>query len=191
MTSKKVEPPVTPDGQQASVAALEAAAKAKATFDWATLPVAVPMPNKQVVTAIKVDVLASVPEPIRQRMEASLTINTERVKAKTTTAAKRPRVDYHWELQPVTNEEMGAAFVKLATKYAKYRPADKDIPHIGPTSPKGQITVRAGAPNHYRKLTDGTYEQCDKSTEGAFYGVRYSARPFEQRQDAKALPGTS
>lgn len=191
MAPKKADIPVTPDGQQASVAALEAAKAAKPTYDWATLAPAVAMPNKPVVSAIKVDVLASVPEPIRMRVEASLTINTERVKAKASSSAKRARVDYHWDCQQVTDDKMGAEFVKLATKYAKYRPSAHDIPHKAPTSPPGQITVRAGAPGHYRKGEDGVPVSCEPTDEGAFYGVRYSARPFEQRQDTKALPGTS
>lgn len=166
-------------------------ATAKPSFDWGTLAAPVAMPNKPTPSTIKVDVLATVPEPIRQRVEASLTINTERVNAKAKSTAKRARVDYHWECQPVTDEAMGAEFVKLATKYAKYRPSDKDIPHAGPTSPKGQITVRAGAPGHFRKGEDGAPVACAADADGAFYGVRYSARPFEQRNDSARMPGTA
>jgi hypothetical protein len=172
------------------VAAIEAAKAAKPAFDWGAMPAAIPMPSKPVVVAIKVDVLTSVPEPIRQRLEASLTINTERVNAKAGSKSSRPRVDYHWDIQQVTDDKMGAEFVKLSAKYAKYRPSDKDVPHAGPTSPKGQITFRAGNVGHYRKATDGTYITCAADAEGAFYGVRYSARPREQRSDAQRLPGT-
>lgn len=176
----------TPDGNGP-----ELEATSKKGFDWAALAAPVAMPNKLNPGAIKVDVLATVPEPIRQRVEVSLAINAERVAAKATSTATRPRVDYHWECQPVTDEAMGAEFAKLATKYAKYRPSDKDIPHAGPKSPKGQITVRCGNPGHFVKGEDGVPVACSESTEGAFYGVRYSARPFEQRQDAARVPGTA
>lgn len=188
----RTAPPKTADGQQASVAAIEdAASKTKAEFDWSALATPVTMANKATPSAIKVNVIETVPDAIRQRAESSLTINTERVKATKGSNAKRARVDYHWELQAVTDAAMGEQFVKLITKYAKYRPADADVPHAGPNSPKGQVTARCGTPGHYRKTEDGEYLNTTKDTAGAFYGVRYSVRPFEQRGDKARLPGTA
>jgi hypothetical protein len=164
----------------------------KATFDWGTLDAPHAMATKQSTPGtIKVKVLETVPEPIRQRAEQSLTINTERVKAVANSTAKRPRIDYHWDLQPVPDTETGDKFVKLVTKYAKYRPADQEIPHAGPASPKGQVTARCGNVGHYRKVSDGEYVACADTAEGAFMGVRYSVRPHEQRTTTARLPGTA
>src|SRR5215469_9929569 len=96
---------------------------------WAELAPAVAMPTKQGFTGISIDVLAKVPEPIRQRAESSLTVNAARVAAKAGSTAKRVHVNYHWDLQPVSTRQLGEEFAKLLTKYAKYRPADKPIPH--------------------------------------------------------------
>lgn len=190
--AKTATPPVTPTGQQASVAAIEAAADGKpATFDWSTLAAPVVMATKTSFSGVKVNVLESVPAPIRERAEASLTINTERVKAKPKGNAKRARVDYHWSLQQVPDLATGEQFIKLLAKYAKYRPADGDIPHAGPTSPKGQVTARTGDTRHFRKVADDEYVACEATTAGAFLGLRYSVRPFEQRADAARLPGTA
>lgn len=174
---------------QAEAAAAQAT---PAAFDWGTLDAPHAMATKQSTPGtIKVKVLETVPEPIRQRAEQSLTINTERVKAVANSTAKRPRIDYHWDLQPVPNTETGDKFIKLITKYAKYRPADQEIPHAGPASPKGQVTARCGNVGHYRKLNDaGEYVACDEKAEGAFMGVRYSVRPAEQRT-TKRLPGSA
>jgi hypothetical protein len=176
----------TPDGNGPE---LESSAKPR--FDWAALSVPVTMANKTTPSDIKVNVLETVPDPIRQRAEQSLTINVERVKAVASSTAKRPRIDYHWELQAVADKAMGDEFVKLIGKYAKYRPSDKDIPHAGPNSPKGQVTARCGDPGHYRKMEDGQYVTTDPKHADAFMGVRYSVRPFEQRGDRARLPGTA
>jgi hypothetical protein len=163
----------------------------KTITDWSTLAAPVAMANRQGPSGIKVNVLESVPAPIRERAEASLTINAERVKAKASSSAKRARIDYHWQLQAVADQAMGEQFVKLITKYAKYRPSEGDIPHAGPTSPKGQVTARTGNVDWFRKIADGEYVQTAKTTEGAFMGVRYSVRPFEQRGDTARLPGSA
>lgn len=190
--ARTTTPPVTTDGQQASVAAIEVAAAAKAPeFDWDKLPEPVAMPNKTVPTTITANVLETVPEPIRKRAEASLAINTKRVAAKAASTAKRARVDYHWDLQPVTDAKMAEAFDKLITKYAKYRPADKPVPHAADDAPKGQVTARTGDPGHFRKDSDGNWAACAAGDDGATYGLRYSVRPFEQRQDATRLPGSA
>lgn len=182
--------PVTPDGRQASVAAIEAAAAAaKPVFDWSELAAPVAMPNKPVTTPKKVDVLAEVPEPIRQRIEHSLMKTVARYAAKADSKAKRVRVDPYWSIQPVPDEERGAEFVKLATRYAKYRPADKEVPHADPESPKGQITVRCGAVTRYRQTDSGPVASPDAKPEESFLGVRFSARPFEGRKDTAKTPG--
>lgn len=163
----------------------------KTLTDWSTLAAPVTMDNKQGASGIKVNVLESVPAPIRERAEASLTINAERVKARASSSAKRARVDYHWQLQPVADLAMGEQFVKLITKYAKYRPSEGDIPHAGPTSPKGQVTARCGPVGHYRKVADDEYVISSAGAASAFVGVRYSVRPFEQRGDTARLPGSA
>lgn len=158
--------------------------------DWSTLAAPVVMATRQGPSAIKVNVLETVPEPIRQRAEASLTINVERVKAASKSAAKRARVDYHWELQQVPTMAMGEGFTKLITKYAKYRPAEGEIPHASGNSPRGQVTARCGAVGHFRKTADGEYEACAATADGAFIGLRYSVRPFENRKDTARAPGS-
>jgi hypothetical protein len=94
-------------------------------------------------------------------------------------------------LQAFGDKDTGEKFVKMLTKYAKYRPSEGDIPHAGPTSPKGQVTVRTGDVRHYRKVADDEYVATEPATEGAFWGVRYSVRPLEQRGDTARLPGTA
>lgn len=159
--------------------------------EWDDLPAPVVMPNTAGAGVAKVDVLATVPEPIRMRAESNLAINTQRVAAKASTEANRPRVDYHWDLQRVTTEEQGAAFAEFLVKYAKYRPNIKDIPHRGEHSPMGQITARPQAPAWYRITEAGLPIATTKDAPGAFLGVRYSVRPFEQRKDSNRLPGTA
>lgn len=186
----------TPAGDTAAreAAAAEAAAAADGKpdgFDWSTLAAPVVMDTKQGPGGIKVNVLETVPAPIRQRAEASLTINVERVKAKPKGDAKRARVNYHWELQQLPDAATGEQFIKLITKYAKYRPVDGDIPYSGPTSPKGQVTARTGSVNHYRKDSADEYVICDANAAGATLGVRYSVRPFEQRSDTARVPGSA
>jgi hypothetical protein len=189
-------PPRTPTGQQASVAAIEQAAANKPPPDapadpWAALSAPLAMPTKAPFSGVKVNVLETVPEPIRMRAEASLAINAARVAKKADSTAKRSRVDYHWDVQPFALEATAATFIKLITKYAKYRPSDVAIPHASPDSPKGQVTARCGAIGHYIKGEDGTATATDPATPGAFIGVRYSVRPFEQRSDSQRVPGTA
>jgi hypothetical protein len=181
-------PEVTPGTGTPDTGAGDAKADA---IDWGTLDAPIAMPARNTFSGIKVDVIKGVPEPLRQRAESQLVINTERVKAAASSTAKRSRVDYHWDLQRVTTSDMGDQFVKLLTKYAKYRPAEGDIPHSGPNVAKGQVTARCGATGHFVKDSDGHYVAADKDAEGAIMGVRYSVRPFEQRGDTQRLPGTA
>lgn len=160
-------------------------------FSWDQLAAPIPMPVRATTGSIKVNVLESVHEAIRRIAEASLTINTARVAAKATSTAQRPRVNYHWDVQPIPSKEWGAKFVKALGKYAKYRPSEGDIPHASPDVAKGQVTVRTGEPMTYTH-TDGQEPlACPEGTEGAFWGVRYSVRPLEQRGDAHRLPGSA
>jgi hypothetical protein len=191
MAVKTESRPTVAAMRSAADAAEQAVSARPDTHDWSALAEPVTMQPRTTFSGVKVNVLETVPEPIRQRAEASLTINAERVKAKAKSDAKRARVDYHWSLQRVTDKAMGEAFVKLITKYAKYRPAEGDIPHAGATSPKGQVTARTGDVLHFRKVADDEYVACEPATEGAFTGVRYSVRPFEQRGDTARLPGTT
>jgi len=161
---------------------------AAAEFDWSELDAPVAMPNKVTVSNTHVDVITLIPEPIRQRAETSLTVNAARVAAKAGSTAKRSRIDYHWSVQPVASKEMGAKFVALLAKYAKHRPSDVDVPHAGPDSPKGQVTARTGEPAHYVKGADGVPEAATPTADGAWLGVRYSVRPFEQRKDTARMP---
>jgi hypothetical protein len=160
-------------------------------FTWDQLAPPLESPTKVAGADAKVDVLTVVPEPIRARAEASLSINTQRVAAGTTSQAARPRVDYWWDVQPVPDEERGKEFAAFLVKYAKYRPADKPVPHAAANSPKGQVTARPQAPGWWRKTEDGKSVACTQDATGAFLGVRYSVRPFEQRKDSARLPGTA
>lgn len=159
-------------------------------MDWDTLPEPVAMPTRVVEVRISPKVLESVPEPIRKRAEMSLAINVARVAKKAGSTSSRKRVDYHWDVQRVATVEMGVKFKNMLVKYAKYRPADVDIPHRDENSPKGQITTRAGEPLYYVTKEDGTYVEAEKTAPGAYLGVRYSVRPFEARSDAARLPGS-
>lgn len=188
----KTEPPVTTDGKQASVAAIEAAQAARSDpFDWNTLDAPISMPNHVSPTDIKVNVLETVPEPIRVRAEASLAMNVVRVAKAAQSTAKRARVDYEYRVQPVPSVKVGDDFKAQLVKYAKYRPADKPVPHADAAAPKGQVTVRAGNTMYYRNQHDGIPEACDATADGAYLGVRYSVRPLEQRSDTHRLPGTA
>jgi len=166
-------------------------ANGASAFDWGTLDSPVAMPDKKVGTDIKANVLETVPEPIRQRCEASLAINTARVAAKPAKEGKRPRVNYHWDVQPLPNQKIADDFIKAITKYAKYRPLLADIPFASPDVARGQVTARCGEPSWFVKDGDGTPEASEQGKDGAFYGVRYSVRPFEQRSSAARLPGTA
>lgn len=191
MAPKKDTTPPAATDPEANKAAAAANAEATAKSEWDELPEPVAMPNKQSTGDIKVNVLETVPEPIRVRAEASLAINVKRVAAKASSTAKRARIDYHWDVQPIKDAEQGARFGKLITKYAKYRPSDKDIPHMADGAPKGQVTARTGDPGYFVKGADGVPVAAAQGDEGAFYGMRYSVRPFEQRGDSARLPGTA
>lgn len=158
-------------------------------MDWDTLPEPVAMPTRVVEVRISPKVLESVPEPIRKRAEQSLTVNAALVAKKSGSTSARKRVNYHWDVQRVASTEMGVKFKNMLVKYAKYRPADVDIPHRDENSPKGQITARAGEPGYYVTNEDGTFSESNQSAPGAYLGVRYSVRPFEARKDTAALPG--
>lgn len=162
-----------------------------AKSEWDELPEPVAMPNTQGNTNTPVDVLAIVPEPIRVRAEANLAINTKRVAAKADSGAGRPRVDYHWEVQRVSDEAQGKRFAEFLVKYAKYRPDTKELPHRHADSPIGQVTARPQAPAWYRLTIDGKPIATTADAEGAYLGVRYSVRPFEQGKGANRLPGTA
>lgn len=160
-------------------------------FNWDAMAQPIVMPTKAVVSQAVANVLETVPEPIRQRAEMSLALNAAAKAAHPRGSAKRARVPYHWEFQPVTDDKMAAAFDRLLTKYAKYRPNVQDIPFAHKDSPRGQITARTGAPGWFVRDESGELVPCQPTEPGAMYGLRYSVRPFEQRQDTARMPGTA
>lgn len=160
-------------------------------FDWNAMADPIVMPTKAAVTPVVANVLETVPEPIRMRAEASLALNTAAKAAKANSTAKRARVIYHWDFQPVADDKMAAAFDRLLSKYSKYRPNVQEIPHAHETSPRGQVTARTGAPGWFVRTDDGEFVQCQATEPNAIYGLRYSVRPFEQRQDTARVPGTA
>lgn len=159
--------------------------------EWDELVAPLAMPNTLAATVAKKDVLATIPEPVRMRAEQNLAINTTRVAATSTSEASRPRVDYHWDCQPVKDEDQGKRFAAMLVEYAKYRPEAVDIPHRAEHSPRGQITARAQAPAFYVTNAAGQPVAASKDTPKAYLGVRYSVRPFEQAKGTKRLPGTA
>lgn len=166
-------------------------ADAKPVSEWDDLKPAVSMPNKTFDGNIRVNVLDSIHQAIRSRAEASLAVNTTAVAAKTTSNAKRARVNYQWDVQPIADAQQGERFDKALSKYAKYRPATGDIPFKAEHSPMGQVTCRTGVPIFYKTGSDGKPEACAETDEGAYLGLRYSVRPLEQRGDSNRLPGTA
>jgi len=164
---------------------------AKPTFDWAELAAPMAAPSKTATVDRKVDAIAETPEPIRQRVEVSLMKTVARIKAKANSSAKRVRVEPYWTVQPLASEAQGEAFIKAATRYAKYRPTTGDIPHRDTDAPMGQITVRFGKVGHYTKSETGEATPAEATADGAFLGVRYSARAFEGRGDSTRVPGTA
>lgn len=160
-------------------------------FDWNAMADPIVMPTKAAVTPVVANVLETVPEPIRVRAEASLALNTAAKAAKAGSTARRARVVYHWDFQPVTDDKMAAAFDRLLSKYAKYRPNVQEIPHAHETSPRGQVTARLGAPGWFVRDETGEFVPCQPAEPNAMYGLRYSVRPFEQRKDTARIPGTA
>jgi hypothetical protein len=160
-------------------------------FDWSAMAAPVAMPTKATVSPAVANVLETIPEPIRHRAEASLHLNTVAKAAKANSTARRARVQYHWDFQPVADDKMAMAFTKLMSKYAKYRPNVQEIPYADITSPRGQITARIGDPGWFVLTEDQGFVQCQATEPNAVYGLRYSVRPFEQRQDTARLPGTA
>lgn len=188
------KPNNTPDTPVTDPAPAEPQPTANGTvdgFDWGALAEPIVMPTKAVVTPVVANVLETVPEPIRQRAEASLTLNAAAKAAKAGSTAKRARIVYHWDFQPVADDKMAAAFDRLLLKYAKYRPNVQEIPHAHETSPRGQITARTGAPGWFVRAEDGEFVPCQPTEPNAIYGLRYSVRPFEQHKQTARLPGTA
>lgn len=184
-TPKSPEAPASEPEQAAEPTTVELV-----DMDWDTLPEPVAAPVRVVDVRISPKVLESVPEPIRKRAEANLAVNTALVAKKSGSTSARKRIPYDWQVQRVASEQMGVKFKNMLVKYAKYRPADAEIPHAGENSPKGQVTARAGEPTYFVNNEDGTYEQAEKDAPGAYLGVRYSVRPFEARSDSARVPGS-
>lgn len=173
----------SPDGTTEASAAPE--------HNWDAMQPVIPMDSKTRPQQSHVDVVTEVPDRIRARVESQLCLNAERVRAAARSSAARPRVNYAWAVQRVSDAKMGEALVRHLLRYAKYRPALTDVPHIGVGSPTGQITIRVGQVAYYHITSDGDAVQCTEATEGAVCGVRFSARPFESRGSSARLPGTA
>lgn len=169
----------------------EALAAVTEADPWATLPEPVPMPSKYTPANGKVDVIADVPQVIRQRAETSLATNAARLLKTADSTAQRPRVDYHWDVQKVTDTKQGQDFADHLTRYGKYRPVRDDIPFADAGSPQGQVTARCMPAQYYCTDADGDVVSSDAGDDGAFLGIRYSVRPFEQRNAGRRLPGTT
>jgi hypothetical protein len=179
-----------PDGAENAVEPPAANGQVEASgFDWNALGDSIAMPTRAVAADRKVDAIAETPAPIRQRIETSLMKTVARYAAKASSTAKRVRVDPYWSVQPVKDEAMGNDFIKKATRYAKYRPAEGEVPFADSESPRGQITVRCGKVMPYRKTEDGEVIPVDLASDDTFWGVRYSARPFEGRKGTARMPG--
>lgn len=185
-----------PAGQAPADVTDQAAAAAMAATDppqdeWAALPAAVPMPAKKAAPPVRPNVLETVPDPIRERLEQSLALSCKAKAKAAASSAKRPRIDYDWQLQPVSDVDQGKRFIGHCAKYAKYRPTNTTIPHRQDGTPDGQITVRTGDPLFFIATDKGYDVAPDAKAEGAFLAVRFSARPFENRNDTARLPGSA
>jgi len=190
MANKPNTPATTDATPQAPTPEAQTANGAAGGFDWSALDEPIVMPTKATPTPVVANVLETVPEQIRQRAEASLVHNTAAKAKKAESTAKRPRILYRWDFQPVKDDKMAAAFDRLLAKYAKYRPNIEGIPHAHKDSPQGQVTARTGAPGFFVRTDDGEFAPCKADTPNAIYGLRYSVRPFEQHKDTARLPGT-
>lgn len=163
-------------------------------FSWDTLLPAVEAPA--VSTAPKRFEYTSIPAPIRERVELSLGGTSTALKAARIAATKAQKdedkaekeVPPQWKLQPVASEAMAAEFLKLARKYAQYRPAAENggekVEFRIPGTPVGQITMR-GAYVHYVAKASDTDAAKNKhlAPENVAPGhyVRYAAKPLENR----------
>jgi hypothetical protein len=161
-----------------------------AEFTWDQLAAPTVMPSKRVAASNAIDVLKEVPESIRVRAEVSLADNVKAVAKANASTAVRPRPDYEWRVQPVPTTEIGVKFRQEIARYAKYRPADKTIPHMALGSPVGQVTARTGEPSWYANDAAGIPQNAAQGDAGAYLGVRYSVRPFEDRKGTARAPGT-
>ena len=159
-------------------------------FNWNDLETPLLMPDRIAYPPVARDVISEVPAAIRMRIEDQLAINVVAIKKAAVSAAKRPRIDYEYRVQRVPDTKVGEEYREYLKLYAKHRPEDGTIPHKHGTSPFGQITIRTGEVRAYRLLSSGIPVACDATEDGAFLGVRYSARPFEERSGARKLPGS-
>ena len=157
---------------------------AKPVYDWDTLLPSTDAPAHIVSTGTKVDVIRDVPLPVRMRVEGSL-IATILAKVEWVTAGRKvENFKPVWKLQPVADEAQGKEFVKLVTKYAKYRPQHWE--QRDTRTPEGQITVRTGAPTLVKK---DPVSGADVET--PYWAVRYQAKVLEAKKDTARVPGSA
>lgn len=140
--------------------------------------------------------ITDIPAPIRQRIELSLGDTEKALKIARDAASQSQKdpgkaekeVPPQWKLQPVASEDMAAEFLKLARKYAQYRPTAENggekVEYRVPGTPVGQITLR-GAYVQYVVQASETDPAKSRhlAPEGVTPGhyVRYAAKPMENR----------
>jgi hypothetical protein len=164
---------------------------APAAFDWDTLGDVLVMPNKVGTPSTVVDVMTTVPAAIRRRAEANLAANAIAVAKVSESTARKPRPDYVWVVQPVPTREIGLDFCGHLVQYAKYRPASATLEYAHLNAPRGQVTARFGEPSWYVNGLGDVPVAATEAADGAYLGVRWSVRPFENRSGAARLPGTA
>ena len=191
MTGKQTAAPQAPGTNPGNGAPGTPDTTPEPAIDWGTLASVIPLAADTTPAGRTINVIAEIPEPIRQRAELSLAENTRRVAVHAAKIGTRARVNYRWDLQQVATVKMGEKFAAALVRYSKYRPANVAIPHREAGTPDGQVTARCGAPAWFKLSTAGEAVPCSNNDEGAFLGVRYSVMPFEQRKATARLPGTT
>lgn len=152
-----------PNQGESKTAASEPKTLAK-TFDWSQLAPAEEDTGLGKVRGFTIDIIKETPEHVRNEVEEAF--------KKTLATKDDKRVDKNGKAQPYVavymwkkcgSEEMANAFLELARRYGKYRPA-------------GQITVRGGVPS-----SDNTVARfCAKP-----YEARGPKTPTERKGESK------
>ena len=177
-------PPVPPIDQGATHGGTE-------QDEWEALPEPKASADAKVPPSTRVDAVNEIPAPIRKRIEASFEANMAIAAAHTGTSGGRKRIPYVWDIQPCASEDQAKRFAEKIERYAKYRPLGNDVPFKNADVPSGQITVRHGAPTQYYDTDNGPEVYTGADGQTAYWGIRYSARQFEQRNSGRRLPGST
>lgn len=169
----------------------EAGQAAPVQDEWEALPEPKASPEAKVPPSTRVDAVKEIPAPIRKRIEASFAANVAIAAAHPGTSGGRKRIPYVWDIQPCTSEDQAKRFAEKIERYAKYRPLGDDVPFKADGVPRGQITVRHGAPTQYYDTDNGPEVYTGGEGQTPYWGMRYSARQFEQRNSGRRLPGSA